>query len=1296
MGKISVTPLGSCRITNPLRSDFARRRIDLNMSRVYGYTHSSAEAVQLARFFQDDFHPDAAKRSLLFPGLDIERLKSSSHSPSQMYFIELSSHKGIVIDGVYVQGNYFKLHFQEFFSDLARAIEFWQLVRSGNDQLRRTFLEQQELFHACSPTDQQLLLNVTEEQATPQLLEKHMRELLERLPRVVFVSHCNAVGPDGNWLLTRSNYVRLVTDVAESLGVELYNPTALMEKFGQQKAFTDSDRSITHFSEKFEKTMFMEWDEAYIRPLKTHLGIDTHVDDESAEQLELKEKIRLAIARDQKDQVHQYIEFANRKFPHSIELAKLSLEAASHFGDFDTAKQIFDTLQTGGDAGELEHSWMQKAAFDAGQWCDVLEMNEVLVRCECQTVNMLRMSAIAAENLHRHEAAYGYWIGVFQEDLECGEIAYKIADNACRSQHLAVARQWVSKAVELAPDMEQAIMLSIQLWLEEGESTILENSISKLLGLAPEKITAIVAKAVEAGVATSVSRAIAQPVAETAVPQKLLDLVPEISGVWLQRAKEAIKLGDHINAMRNLRSVLDLSGEHHAAATLIKPYWVERRDIMRDAFRSKNFQLVVDTAKECEFIVPELREYLFLIGRSHFLLKDFGGAQLWYKRAVDCYSVDEAVLLGLARASLQIEDYVCASESFERLIDLVKAQPDPDEELIASSRNNLQRIVVKATAQARQAMAAGRFDAAWKGVQLALNINPEFEKALGTKQAIIRGLRKQMLECEGELNGEKLRLAQELLEKDPENVAGLKVRALELVARYRYQEALQNWLRLGEVIGFTDSVKSQISRCEKQLDTNTTLLVRFQLALEQDRYDDAKKIFDRVSKTGCDFAPAAAKIFQVAFEKKNFTDVIEIKQVMDKLGVTGVHFEKHAAIAAGEMENYQLAVKSWLNVLELGFEDLEIFYKIAIFADLANDHKLAIEHAAVVVEQLPDNVGALELYGQLLCKIGDTSTPSLRAVLFRLLELAPSIAKNLIEIGLKSGFAADVSGPLVSIADSDPDKLILISKAKPHVIKWTENAAESLHQGDELAAMSFLRGVLDIEPEDKEAAVTFQALWRSRAENIDKAFRAKEYQTVMEVSARCENIEKELGTGLSQIGRAAYHCNDYQSARKWLEISIKHQPDDPIAWLFLGRVGLRTEDYQLAAKAFGSALPLFPKDSDVYQAMIESSKRGLMQSGRKAAAKSRQLLIKGDLRRAWEMVQVALEIEPENLKAIDLEAKVVQALASGLRSDGNKYSDQQFDVTGSIPEIAIEGILDERIGASALVSNTTPKQVLPV
>ena len=54
VNKLSVTPIGTCRINNPLKQAQSKYPISLNTKRVYGFTHTSDEALQQLRYLQGD------------------------------------------------------------------------------------------------------------------------------------------------------------------------------------------------------------------------------------------------------------------------------------------------------------------------------------------------------------------------------------------------------------------------------------------------------------------------------------------------------------------------------------------------------------------------------------------------------------------------------------------------------------------------------------------------------------------------------------------------------------------------------------------------------------------------------------------------------------------------------------------------------------------------------------------------------------------------------------------------------------------------------------------------------------------------------------------------------------------------------------------------------------------------------------------------------------------------------------------------------------------------------------------
>jgi len=131
-----ITPIGSCRITQPLRRAQSEFGFELNKSGVYGYCHSSSEAVQMARFLLAD---QQIPRQL-WPLLTKAEQAPDAHEISDAYVVELSSAKSITIDGHSVQLNYLTSRHPEVFADDNIARDFWSVVDTNKQALIAGFL----------------------------------------------------------------------------------------------------------------------------------------------------------------------------------------------------------------------------------------------------------------------------------------------------------------------------------------------------------------------------------------------------------------------------------------------------------------------------------------------------------------------------------------------------------------------------------------------------------------------------------------------------------------------------------------------------------------------------------------------------------------------------------------------------------------------------------------------------------------------------------------------------------------------------------------------------------------------------------------------------------------------------------------------------------------------------------------------------------------------------------------------------------------------------------------------------
>ncbi len=263
----NVTPIGSCRITTPLRHGRAAYGIHLNLARCYGYCHSPAEAVQLARFMRGDLNIAPRAWPLVSRSHQLDEISAQDHPTSDLYVIELASAKELTFDGVSIQLNYLNSTYRDFFTDPKRAQQFWTYAEAGDEDAMAAFLDQEWSRTPEQRTEAETLARVRLRYVTRDSLRQNITTLAGILPEVLFVSHVDARKPDGRVIGSRSEFIRLVQEEVERAGLAFYNPTDLMAEFGQAAAIEDDSTSLAHFTTAFGEAVMDDWMRDIIAPM---------------------------------------------------------------------------------------------------------------------------------------------------------------------------------------------------------------------------------------------------------------------------------------------------------------------------------------------------------------------------------------------------------------------------------------------------------------------------------------------------------------------------------------------------------------------------------------------------------------------------------------------------------------------------------------------------------------------------------------------------------------------------------------------------------------------------------------------------------------------------------------------------------------------------------------------------------------------------------------------------------------------------------------------------------------------
>jgi len=272
--RFSIAPIGSCRITAPLRLAQSELGITLNKTRNYGYCHSPAEAVQMVKFMRGELDLPRRLWPLIARGVDFDATMQSTHTKADLYVIELSSAKEITIDGVCVQLNYLTAAYRSFFESAARARHFWDHAAAGDQAAIDRNLSGAQI----GKDDVDVLRRIRLRYVSEEDLRVHVKTLLAQLSNVLFVTHVNARQTTGAPLASRAHFIDMVKRVVTSEGGHVYDPTALMIEVGQSAAIADHSEGLAHYTDDFAQRILVDWQRNTIGPLidKVVMGGDAN------------------------------------------------------------------------------------------------------------------------------------------------------------------------------------------------------------------------------------------------------------------------------------------------------------------------------------------------------------------------------------------------------------------------------------------------------------------------------------------------------------------------------------------------------------------------------------------------------------------------------------------------------------------------------------------------------------------------------------------------------------------------------------------------------------------------------------------------------------------------------------------------------------------------------------------------------------------------------------------------------------------------------------------------------------
>ena len=266
MDKKIVTYFGSCRIHEPLEILENKGLISLNQPK-YGYVHSSKEIIQEIKAIKEDIEiPANLFRFVVTRNKeDIDKIKvSRKHdlSNTNIFFVEISSLKLLRFKDYYLQINNLR---RNLFAD---SNEFDRWFKAKEKSKGCFFEEEQKNIEADIAND--CLVSFQDEAE----IKKDIKEIYSALKGInsvadiIFVTHCSALGKDGQSLKRRDDLIEFVERSASELGYNIFNPSKIMEDLGQSDALEKNGAETNHFTAAFKEKISEELCGKFIKEIQ--------------------------------------------------------------------------------------------------------------------------------------------------------------------------------------------------------------------------------------------------------------------------------------------------------------------------------------------------------------------------------------------------------------------------------------------------------------------------------------------------------------------------------------------------------------------------------------------------------------------------------------------------------------------------------------------------------------------------------------------------------------------------------------------------------------------------------------------------------------------------------------------------------------------------------------------------------------------------------------------------------------------------------------------------------------------
>jgi tetratricopeptide (TPR) repeat protein len=813
--KISILPIGTCRINTPLKRGMARYPVQLDLQRIYGFVHTSDEALQQLRYRLGELTFPSDILPILFrPGLVFDN-KPVPDRPADLTIIEISSAKSYTIGDVAVQGNYLSRYFSDFFASVPRTRTYWDLAGRSDHAALRAFLESEPTYRLYSETDRSLLARMRVRQQTFDDVRADMAQMVDRLgqERVLFVTHVNAHTPDGSVIASRDKLISWVKRAAQDLRVDCFDPTDLMNTFGQARALERDGLDLTHFSNPFCDRWYATVQREYV--LKS-LG-DGAIDVEIAGQLDaaiLTESIAAAIAHDDFfDGTHQLFA-AIKAHPENVALQLLHGQVLARIGDFDSALRVLAPFVAAPEmTAELRQALM-RALLETGDPGGALALANQMLTDEYENVEIYEIAGQAADQLGLAGDALRYRKLAFRLDPANHAAAISVLERHRVAGESDFEENWLREVLDqLEASGTTASARALADWaISRREGEALGRALVVLVRGDMVLLPTLIEETVRAGMEFVLVSITATIMALPNLTDKVRRAVQQRASGWGQQAEQLKAAGEAHQALVYAKACLSALPGNGPAVRTRRALAAELLARLRAAPGDAAVVALCEQAGEAVF-------ELAASGQA------YARALVNLERLADAQAVATRVMVtapGSIDARANLAHIAGLNGDFLTALQLYIGLAAEAGQIAAHHQVRIERFLAAAgTRGVRQirALLAERRNAEALAIWQLLSRREGLEEVMATEAMRIRSaLRGQLRQLDDEEDdrsnaGGLLAILDHLLSLAPEDATILRRAALAAMKQQEFEKAVEYWQRLDSLAPGLQEIAVYLERC---------------------------------------------------------------------------------------------------------------------------------------------------------------------------------------------------------------------------------------------------------------------------------------------------------------------------------------------------------------------------------------------------------------------------------------------------------------------------------------------------